>query len=96
MESIKSSSEPLIFSIHLQQILESHKYVTDKLDKLHAAIRKTRREMLAESIMFLQDNAPCHKALITIQKMDQLGHEMIDHPSYSPRLAQSDFYLFSI
>jgi len=43
----------------------------------------------------LQDNAPAHRALATQKKMAYLGFQYLDHPPYSPDLAQSDYHLFS-
>uniref|UniRef100_A0A0L8GRU9 Histone-lysine N-methyltransferase SETMAR n=1 Tax=Octopus bimaculoides TaxID=37653 RepID=A0A0L8GRU9_OCTBM len=44
--------------------------------------------------MFHQDNARPHTAKITSQKIEEVGWEKIPHPSYSPDLAPSDYYLF--
>jgi histone-lysine N-methyltransferase SETMAR len=42
----------------------------------------------------LHDNAPAHRALATQKKLAYLGFKYLDHPPYSPDLAQSDYHLF--
>jgi len=44
--------------------------------------------------LFLQDNAPSHRALATQKKLAYLGFQCLDHPPYSPDLAPSDCHLF--
>lgn len=45
-------------------------------------------------VIFLQDNAPAHKAKVNIDLILSFGWKLIDHPPYSPDLSPSDFYLF--
>uniref|UniRef100_A0A6M2DT53 Putative histone-lysine n-methyltransferase setmar-like protein n=1 Tax=Xenopsylla cheopis TaxID=163159 RepID=A0A6M2DT53_XENCH len=42
-----------------------------------------------------QDNAPCHKSFKTMEKIVELGFELLPHPPYSPDLAPSDYFLFA-
>jgi len=42
----------------------------------------------------MHDSAPAHRALATPQKMAYLGFLCLDHPTYSPDLALSDYHLF--
>lgn len=51
--------------------------------------------MVKKKILFHQDNAPAHKAIVTIEKLKDLGWKLLPHPPYSPDLAPSDYYLFS-
>ena len=44
--------------------------------------------------MFLNDNAPSHRALASQKKLDYLGFQCLDHRSYAPALAPSDYHLF--
>ena len=46
-------------------------------------------------MLFHQDNAPYHKSLATMAKLNELSFEFLPHPSYSPDLAPSDYYLFA-
>ena len=41
----------------------------------------------------MHDNAPAHRALATQQKLASLGFQCLDHPTYSPDLAPSDYHL---
>jgi transposase len=43
--------------------------------------------------LFLLDNAALHKAVITHQKLADLHFEVPKHPTYSPDLTPSDYYL---
>jgi hypothetical protein len=47
-----------------------------------------------KGILFLEDIAAPHKAAITHQKLTDLHFEVLKHPTYSPDLAPSDYYLF--
>jgi len=42
----------------------------------------------------LHDNAPTHWSLATQKKLAYLGFQCLDHPSYFPDLAPSDYHLF--
>jgi histone-lysine N-methyltransferase SETMAR len=44
-------------------------------------------------VLFLHDNAPTHRALATPKKLAYLGFQCLDHPTYSPDLALSDYHL---
>lgn len=69
-------------------------YYASLLTKLRAKIVESRRGKLTKGVLFLQDNAPAHKSLIALQKINEIGFEIVDHPPYSPDLAPSDYYLF--
>jgi len=44
--------------------------------------------------LFLHDNTRAHGALATQKKLAYPGFQYLDHPSYSPDLALSDYHLF--
>ena len=52
------------------------------------------RGKFTKEVLFLQDNAPAHRALVTQKKLAYLGFQCLDHPPYSPDLAPSDYHLF--
>jgi len=52
------------------------------------------REGHQGGVLFLHDNAPAHRALVTRKKMAYLGFQCLDHPPSSPDLAPSDYHLF--
>ena len=47
----------------------------------------------AKKILFLQDSAPAHKSITTMD-INDLRLQLLSHPPYSPDLAPSDYYLF--
>jgi hypothetical protein len=49
---------------------------------------------LSKGILFLQDNAACHKAAVTQQRLVDVHSEVLKHPAYTPDLTPSDCYLF--
>jgi hypothetical protein len=69
------------------------KYCIALLDKLKQLVSK-RQGKLSKGILFLQDSAAPHKAVITHQKLADLHFEVLKHPAYSPALTPSDYHLF--
>ena len=60
--------------------------------------KKKRRRLFRDgfhNIHYLHDNATPHSAAVTCDKLREIGFNVLPHPSYSPDLAPSDFYLFS-
>ena len=57
-------------------------------------IRNKRKGLQTRGVVFHQDNARPHTAARTMAKIEELGWELLVHPSYSPDLAPSDFHLF--
>jgi hypothetical protein len=49
---------------------------------------------VTKGVLFLHDNAPAHRALVTQKKLAYLGFQFLDHPPSSPDLAPSDYRLF--
>lgn len=67
----------------------------NQLDKLNAAIKEKRPALASrKGIVFHHDNARPHTAMLTQQKLNALGWEVLSHPPYSPDIAPSDYYLF--
>lgn len=60
-----------------------------QLDELKQKLGRRRK-----SVVFLDDNASCHTSELTTAKLRRFGWERLDHPSYSPDLAPSDYHLF--
>ena len=61
---------------------------------LTKALRRKRSGMEIEEIIYHHDNAPSHRAADTLETIDFLGMERLEHAPYSPDLAPMDFALF--
>lgn len=70
-------------------------YYCALLDRLKEEIAKKRPHMKKKKLLFHQDNAPCHKSMKTMVKLNELHFELLPHPPYSPDMAPSDYWLFS-
>ena len=46
-------------------------------------------------VLFLHENAPAYRALATQKKLAYMGFHFLDHSTYSPNLAPSDYHLSS-
>ena len=71
--------------------INSARYI-DTLRKLKARIRRSRTHM--EHPLLQHDNAKPHTSAETSAAIRRFGFTVIDHSSYSPDLAPSDFHLF--
>jgi histone-lysine N-methyltransferase SETMAR len=69
-------------------------YYSNLLTRLDEKIREKRPGLQKKKIIFHQDNAPTHKSVLAMGKLRDMHYELLEHPSYSPDLAPSDFYLF--
>ena len=69
-------------------------YYSSLLVQLKDVLKDTRRGKFTKGVLFLHDNAPAHRALATQKKLAYLGFQCLDHPPYSPDLAQSNYHLF--
>ena len=69
-------------------------YYANLLQQLKEKIQEKRPGLLKTKILFHQDNAPCHKSVISMSKIYELGYQLLPHAPYSPDLAPSDFCLF--
>ncbi|KAL7723955.1 hypothetical protein ACLKA6_019947 [Drosophila palustris] len=96
MASVFWDAHGIIFIDYLQkgQTINSDYYMA-LLERLKAEIAKKRPHMAKKKVLFHQDNAPCHKSMKTMAKLNELGFELLPHPPYSPDLAPSDYWLFA-
>jgi len=63
--------------------------------QLKDILKEKRLGKVNEAVLFLHDNAPDHPTLATQNKLAYLGFHFLDHPTYFPYLAPSDYHLFS-
>jgi histone-lysine N-methyltransferase SETMAR len=62
--------------------------------KLQDAIRRKLSGQLARGVLLHHDNARTHTARATQERVQELQWGLLEHPTYSPDLAPSDFHLF--
>jgi len=72
----------------------SAEYYSSLLVLFKDILKEKRRGKFTKVVLFLQVNAPAHRALATQKKMAYLGFQCLDHPLYSPDLVPSDYRLF--
>ena len=65
------------------------------LDRLSAEIKKKRPHIQKKKVLFNQDNAPCHKSMKKMVKLNKLSLELLPRQPYSQDLAPSDYRLFA-
>ncbi|GFV83075.1 histone-lysine N-methyltransferase SETMAR [Trichonephila clavipes] len=89
------SKGPVYYELLKQgKTINAHLYC-NQLDKLNVAIKGKKPPLASrKGIMFRHDNARPHTAMVTQQKLNALGWEVLGHPPYSPDIATSDYYLF--
>ena len=79
-----------INSLEKGSTINSECYI-GQLMRLKNEIGEKRLQMKKKKVLFHQDNAPCHKSLATMAKLNKLSFELLPHPPYSPDLALSDY-----
>ncbi|XP_078671015.1 histone-lysine N-methyltransferase SETMAR-like [Branchiostoma floridae x Branchiostoma belcheri] len=95
MASVFWDSEGIIMIDYLQRGKTINaEYYASKLRQLRAAIEEKRSGKLEAGVLLLQGNAAVHTAQVSVAAANECGFELLPHPSYSPDLAPSDFYLF--
>ena len=57
-------------------------------------LKEKRCGNFTKGVLFLHDNAPAHRALVTQNKLAYLGFQCLDHLPYSPYLALPEYHLF--
>ena len=50
--------------------------------------------MLSRGVCLPHDNAPPHSSHVITALLEKFKWDVLDHPSYSPKLAPNDFHLF--
>ena len=68
---------------------------SEQLQKVHDRMRRSPFTTISRKRVILQhDGARPHTGKVTLNKIQELGWEVLPHPPYSPDLAPSDYYLF--
>lgn len=61
---------------------------------MKAPIVEKRPHLKRKTILFHHDNAPCHTAKFTIEKLAELRFQLVPHAPYPADMAPSDYFLF--
>jgi hypothetical protein len=73
----------------------SAKYLCEfAIPHLQASVKTHCPNQSLKGIPFYWDNAPRHRAKVTITKIRELGMNQMSDPPYSPDIAPCDFVLF--
>ncbi|GFR88071.1 transposase [Elysia marginata] len=59
-------------------------------------MNEQRRKVSTSRALLLHDSIDPHKVRATTQSLQELGIQVLHHPTYSPDLAPCDFWLFPI
>ncbi|GFT15440.1 putative DD34D transposase [Trichonephila clavipes] len=62
------------------------KYYMVLLDRLKEKRRKITSSNAKEKVVFQQNNAPCHKSMKTMAKLNELHFKLLSHPPFRPDL----------
>ena len=65
------------------------------IERLCSLIHKKRRSKSSRGVLLLHDNAPIHKCSVVQAAIRHADFVELNHPSYSPDIAPSDYHLFS-
>ena len=74
--------------------INSARYSDLLANNLKPAVRTKRRGLLSKKVLLLHDNARPHTASHTVETINHLGFQVLEHPAYSPHLTPSDYHLF--
>jgi len=69
-------------------------YYSSLLVQLKDILKEKRLGKVTKGVLFLNDDAPAHRALATQKKLAYLGFHCLYHLPYSPDLVPSDYHLF--
>ena len=83
-----------LFIDYLEKGINRERYISHMMH-LKNEFGEKRLQMRKKKVLFHQDNAPCHKSLATMAKLNELSFKMLPHPPYSTDLAPSDYHLFA-
>ncbi|CAF2652207.1 unnamed protein product [Rotaria sp. Silwood2] len=65
-------------------------------NELHPEVKKQRRGLISTGVILQYDNAPAHTSHLVFSTIHKLKYELFRHASYSPDLANTDYFLFPV
>jgi len=83
----------LIYYLSKGQTINAE-YYSSLLVQLKNILKEKRRGKFPSGFLFLHNNTPAPWELATQKKLAYLGFQCLNHPTYSPDLAPSDYHLF--
>ena len=95
MASVFWDAEDILFIDYLEKGKTiTGEYYFNLLTRLDRKKCEKRPGLQKKKIIFHQDSAPAHKSILAMEKLRDLHYELLEHLSYSPHLAPSNFRLF--
>ena len=71
-------------------------YANLLIDKLHPEVKERRRGLISAGAVLHHDNTSAHTSYYVLSTIHNWRYELLRHWPYSPDLAASDYYLFSL
>ena len=78
-----------------ERTINSARYCDLLAKSLKSAIHTKRRGLLSKKVLLQHDNARPHVAKATIDTINKLDFEVLEHPAYSSDLAPSNYHFFA-
>ncbi|XP_030777340.1 histone-lysine N-methyltransferase SETMAR isoform X2 [Rhinopithecus roxellana] len=76
------------------ETITSEKYAQE-IDEMHQKLQHLQLALVnRKGPILLHDNARPHVAQPTLQKLNELGYEVLPHPPYSPDLLPTNYHIF--
>ncbi|XP_055116353.1 histone-lysine N-methyltransferase SETMAR isoform X2 [Symphalangus syndactylus] len=76
------------------ETVTSEKYAQE-IDEMHQKLQRLQLALVSrKGPILLHDNARPHVAQPTLQKLNELGYEVLPHPPYSPDLLPTNYHVF--
>jgi histone-lysine N-methyltransferase SETMAR len=95
MASVVWDAEGILFIDYLEKGKTiTREYYSNLLTRLDEKIHEKSSGLQKKKLIFHQDSACAHKCVLAVGKLRDLHYELLEHPTYSPDLAPSDFCLF--